>query len=582
MPAEAMDRVEALRVVFRSLDDDDSGSLDMDEVLRLLVEGVCQRLTLDEAIAYFETLDADGDGTIDEEEYVAAMLHITRDYTAEEFEHEVKHLIARSRKAIEDPKYYFHCDGNREYLGDEVAPLLEKGLEALLSAVEKERLRVATGVDWDEDGYRPDDWRPLRPLRFLGEWLRRNSRTGRAEVAAEEARLAAERAKYDWRDIPFEKRTREEKLRTSFEAMDRDDSGSLDFDEMLFVCRKINPGRGLEETKSQVEWLDKDGDGQVDAEEYVAAMTQLMEEIDDETFDEGVKKVLTAVTFAYATREEKLKMVFDRVDDDGSGELDREEMTKLARALTPGGDEAKVRKTLKWLDKDGDAAVTFDEFKTPILEMTSGLDDDQYDAAIHKLLAADGEATEPDPAEELPTKFAAYVSNLKTHATARQMGVKRLNSMAEQKKKIAVVDCRAEDERAVSTIKDSIALSGIAASGASEEEMIASVTAAIESGDLSAADGCDFIVVMSSVGLESGVAAPLIAEKLGEGVDVFNLCGGIVSWFNHGGEVVDGAGEAVEAVHPGTKRCIGFVLPRKNAFKFGGGGKKKKDDDDAA
>ena len=67
--------------------------------------------------------------------------------------------------------------------------------------------------------------------------------------------------------------------------MDRDDSGSLDFDEMLFVCRKINPGRWLEETKSQVEWLDKDGDGQVDAEEYVAAMTQLMEEIDDETFD---------------------------------------------------------------------------------------------------------------------------------------------------------------------------------------------------------------------------------------------------------------------------------------------------------
>ena len=192
MPAEAMDRVEALRVVFRSLDDDDSGSLDMDEVLRLLVEGVCQRLTLDEAIAYFETLDADGDGTIDEEEYVAAMLHITRDYTAEEFEHEVKHLIARSRKAIEDPKYYFHCDGNREYLGDEVAPLLEKGLEALLSAVEKERLRVATGVDWDEDGYRPDDWRPLRPLRFLGEWLRRNSRTGRAEVAAEDRRRKAE------------------------------------------------------------------------------------------------------------------------------------------------------------------------------------------------------------------------------------------------------------------------------------------------------------------------------------------------------------------------------------------------------
>ena len=53
-------------------------------------------------------------------------------------------------------------------------------------------------------------------------------------------------------------------------------------------------------------------------------MTDLMENIDQETFDAGVNKVLTAVKFAYASREEKLKMVFDHIDADGSGELDRQ------------------------------------------------------------------------------------------------------------------------------------------------------------------------------------------------------------------------------------------------------------------
>jgi Ca2+-binding EF-hand superfamily protein len=140
-----------------------------------------------------------------------------------------------------------------------------------------------------------------------------------------------------------------------------------------FVCKKINPGKGLEEAKSQVAWMDKDGDGQVDQDEYVRAMSDLMDDIDQETFDAGVNKVLMAVKFAYASREEKLRMVFDKIDADGSGELDKEELTMLAKALVPGGDETKVKKTMAWLDKDGDSNVSFDEFKGPMLHVTAGL-----------------------------------------------------------------------------------------------------------------------------------------------------------------------------------------------------------------
>ena len=83
---------------------------------------------------------------------------------------------------------------------------------------------------------------------------------------------------------------------------------------------------------------------------------------------------------------------------------------------------------MRWLDADGDAEVTFEEFSGPMLAATERLDDDAFDAATHALLAAEGEAREPDPADDLPPKFAAYVSAFPTHATTPQIGVKRLNA----------------------------------------------------------------------------------------------------------------------------------------------------------
>jgi Ca2+-binding EF-hand superfamily protein/rhodanese-related sulfurtransferase len=358
---------------------------------------------------------------------------------------------------------------------------------------------------------------------------------------------------------------RTQKLRYSFDALDGDGNGALDFDELVFVCRKINPGKGVEEARSQLAWMDKDGDGQVDQDEYVTAMLEIMQDVDEETFVSGVRRVLTAIKFAKADRLEKLKMVFERVDEDDSGELDRDELTKLAVALVPGGDEVKVRKTMKWLDANGDAAVSFEEFKGPMIEATEGLDDDQFDAAVHKLLAAEGEAIEPDPADDLPPKFGAYVTQFPSHSRCKWMSVKRVDSMTKDEKKICVVDCRAPEERAVSMIKDSVPLGDVKFVSFEDNNVDqvaggADVTAACE--------GADVIVCVSAVGAEGGLAAPVLAEKLEGKYEVRNLVGGIVAWYNAGGEVVDEGGVPVEAVHPGQRRCIGFVRPRKNSFKF--------------
>ena len=184
-----------------------------------------------------------------------------------------------------------------------------------------------------------------------------------------------------------------------------------------------------------------------------------------------------------------------------------------------------MRKTMKWLDANGDAAVSFEEFKGPMIEATEGLGGDQFDAAVlTSCLAAEGEAVEPDPADDLPPKFGAYVTQFPSHAKCKWIGVKRVDS-CDDEKKICVVDCRSPDERAVSIIKDSVPLGDVKFVSFEDNN----VEAVAGGADVSAAcEGADVVVCVSAVGAEGGIAAPVLAEKLEGKVEVRNLVGG--SW----------------------------------------------------
>ena len=584
--AGKLDRRDALAAMFHALDVNEDGRVDVDECVRAAC-GVCPTMTEFEVNEWFRSMDVSDTGFLDEAEYVAGMLNVTRGMTEAEFATSARDTIARTSKKVKHPRYYFHRDDARGYLGEELVPLLEKGLDALLREVESERLRVASGADWDEDGYVPDEWRPVRPMRFLGEWLRANSKKGVAERARREAEEAAAEAKRaleaeiaarGGKPKPLHELTREEKLEMCFDAMDRNGDGVLTFDEMLHVCRKMDPGRGREEAASMVQWMDVNSDGKVDKSEYETAMLAVMEHLDDEVFDLGIERTLTAVTFADASRSEKLKMVFDKCDANADGRLDMDELRLLANSLIVGGDETKVRRTMKWLDANGDDVLTFEEFAAPMLAATAPVDDDRFDAAVRRILAADGDATEPDAADALHAKLAAYVASLETHATTRQISVRDLDVLLKDKtKKVGVVDCRPAEERAVSALD--LASRGAAVARTSVVVVLGDVAfvdavdnniaALIESNvELETLETCDVIVCFSAFGAEAGTAAPLVSEKT-KVADCRNLCGGVVAWFNAGFALVDpGTGAASEAVHPGSKTRAGLVRPRRNAFKF--------------
>ena len=265
-------------MVFKSLDADDSGSIDMNELLTLAT-GICPAMTEEECREMFKFLDSDGDAKVDESEYLQCMVMLTADIPQQEFDHGIRDLLARSDKMMDDPKYYFHCEGNRAYLEADVLPMVEQGLNALMVAVEAERLRVASGADWDE-GYLPPDWRPLRPLQFLGEWLKANSKTGMAEKAEADALAEAQRRK------EFNEMNRYEKLRHTFQAMDRDGSGANHLGRALMFLR-----RRLAQEEGAGGGRDGNGDGaaawpagldpraDVESEEWRALMQRVCSEV---------------------------------------------------------------------------------------------------------------------------------------------------------------------------------------------------------------------------------------------------------------------------------------------------------------
>ena len=58
------------------------------------------------------------------------------------------------------------------------------------------------------------------------------------------------------------------------------------------------------------------------------------------------------------TRDQKLKFVFERLDNDHSGALTMDEMMNLKKKLDPDADEATIRNSMAFLDKDESGTVT--------------------------------------------------------------------------------------------------------------------------------------------------------------------------------------------------------------------------------
>ena len=81
------------------------------------------------------------------------------------------------------------------------------------------------------------------------------------------------------------------------------------------------------------------------------------------------------------------------------------------------------------------------------------------------------------------------------------------------------------------------------------------------------------IVAYCTAGYRSGLAAVELEKRLGR--PVLNLDGGIIAWFNAGGEVRNPSGVAVDEIHPYGDEWARFVAPRRSESPKSGSREKR-------
>jgi Ca2+-binding EF-hand superfamily protein len=177
-----------------------------------------------------------------------------------------------------------------------------------------------------------------------------------------------------------------------FALLDADGSGALDRMEVEQAAGMLGSALGSVMTKQETEQafreMDPDGDGQVTLEEFEAwwrgieaeTLISDMEEEDvaEALIEAGIDVVGSGAKPSMATMKEALKahyagkdmttrQVFDALDEDKSGFLDRDEVAKASGMLSAGlgfvmsGEE--LDRQFKIMDPDGDGEVTFTEFE---------------------------------------------------------------------------------------------------------------------------------------------------------------------------------------------------------------------------
>ena len=141
-------------------------------------------------------------------------------------------------------------------------------------------------------------------------------------------------------------------LRALFKQIDKDGSGHITDDELMSGLKE----GGYVLTEEEAMWLmrgvDVNSDGKLDVDEFCACMIDLRRTQDTAIWEEFVAGL------------------FSRVDTDGSGSVELDELLRFMPECLDGGEETlrAAEDALREADLDGDGVVSFDEFKEMLNE----------------------------------------------------------------------------------------------------------------------------------------------------------------------------------------------------------------------
>jgi len=157
----------------------------------------------------------------------------------------------------------------------------------------------------------------------------------------------------------------DEKLKDVFEHIDVDGSGELDVDELQQCMKSLGANISKEDILKMMQLGDADADGAVDFDEFV----KMVRAIDEKAQRRAAEKKWCSVFSAFPLTEmddKGLHNLFNDIDADSSGSLDKSEVASLLENATGGqqdaGTLAMIDHMITSADVDGDGQIDFDEF----------------------------------------------------------------------------------------------------------------------------------------------------------------------------------------------------------------------------
>ena len=122
---------------------------------------------------------------------------------------------------------------------------------------------------------------------------------------------------------------------------DTDGSGTIDAKELKVAMRALGFEPNKDEIKKMIADIDKDGNGNIDFEAFLAMMTAKMGERD--------------------SREEIMK-AFRLFDDDETGKISFKNLKRVAKELGENMTDDELQEMIDEADRDGDNEVNEEEF----------------------------------------------------------------------------------------------------------------------------------------------------------------------------------------------------------------------------
>lgn len=180
-----------------------------------------------------------------------------------------------------------------------------------------------------------------------------------------------------------------------------------------------------------------------------------------------------------------------------------------------------------------------------------------------------GSATPKDPAA-LAVQYEGMCDGYDAKTGATQVTAKELMAWIEEESRggprVIIYDTRGQAEHDVSTLPSAQLLPPAATGMAKAMANVGSLTFNAPTPSACSIPADARVVCHCTAGLRSGFACRALEKQWqDEGVDrtAFNLRGGIISWVNAGGTVVDpGTGAQRQAVHTYSKTWQAFVVER--------------------